>query len=66
MCSEAPPSKCQKQGQNATGESAVRELAAKADAVVVDLLAANFDATHAGGFPLPPNFGEARKFFRVR
>ena len=73
MISEAPPCKRQKQGQNDTGESAAGDLARKAGMVVVDnvvwkellLLAANFDATHAGGLPLPQTWGEARKFVSV-
>ena len=72
MISEAPPCKRQKQGQNDTGESAAGDLARKAGMVVVDnvvwkellLLAANFDATHAGGLPCHRRGGKPANLFR--
>ena len=38
-------------------------LSPKADAVVVDLLDANFDATHAGGFPCHRILGKPANSF---
>ena len=74
MNSCAPPCKRQKQGQAATGELEVAlGRAQKTYRVVVDnavwkellAVAAKFDATHAGGLPLPQNLQEARNFVSV-